>query len=145
MHDRKHIDITFETTKCRHRRFWFFQPCIFSSWIFDKHPELNLTSVSQVAQLHLHWGAIDTEGSEHLLDGIRYPAEAHLVTSYGDGSKYAVINRFFTIVSIWVDQDVSRGIAGSTTATKKIALRKTNGRFESLIAPWIPNVGLYPM
>ncbi|XP_063674065.1 carbonic anhydrase 2-like [Bolinopsis microptera] len=50
-----------------------------------------------VAQLHLHWGAQDSDGSENWLDGKQFSAEAHLVTSYGDGSKYAVINRFFKV------------------------------------------------
>lgn len=50
-----------------------------------------------VAQLHIHWGAVDTEGSEHLLDGKQFAAEAHLVTSYGNDGKYAVINRFFKV------------------------------------------------
>ena len=53
----------------------------------------------QVAQLHLHWGAEDTEGSEHWLDGKQFSAECHLVTSYGTEGKYAVVNRFFKVVS----------------------------------------------
>jgi hypothetical protein len=49
--------------------------------------------------LHLHWGKKDSEGSEHLVDGTRFSAEAHLVTSYNDGAKIAVIARFFKVVS----------------------------------------------
>lgn len=29
----------------------------------------------QFLQFHMHWGSNDLEGSEHVLDGIRYPAE----------------------------------------------------------------------
>jgi carbonic anhydrase len=54
----------------------------------------------QVAQLHVHWGSKDTDGSEHLLDGKQYVFETHLVTSYGSDGKYAVVNRFFKVVSI---------------------------------------------
>ena len=52
-----------------------------------------------MAQLHLHWGAEDTEGSENWLDGKQFSAEAHLVTSYGNDGNYAVVNRFFKVVS----------------------------------------------
>ncbi|MPC15313.1 Carbonic anhydrase 2 [Portunus trituberculatus] len=40
-------------------------------------------------QFHLHWGADDTLGSEHTIDGQRFPAELHLVhwkASYGSVS-----------------------------------------------------------
>ncbi|XP_066977821.1 uncharacterized protein [Macrobrachium rosenbergii] len=38
-------------------------------------------------QLHFHWGGVDTQGSEHTVDGKKYPAELHLVhynTKYGN-------------------------------------------------------------
>lgn len=28
---------------------------------------------------HLHWGSNNLEGSEHTMDGVKYPAELHLV------------------------------------------------------------------
>lgn len=31
------------------------------------------------SQLHFHWGATNTRGSEHTVDGVRFPAELHLV------------------------------------------------------------------
>ncbi|KAL5247916.1 hypothetical protein ACHWQZ_G017173 [Mnemiopsis leidyi] len=51
-------------------------------------------------QLHLHWGASNAQGSEHLIKGKAYAAEAHLVTSYiaDDGStKYMVFARVFKL------------------------------------------------
>merc|ERR1719347_836456 len=33
----------------------------------------------QILQLHFHWGPNDNEGSEHTLDGLRYPMEMHIV------------------------------------------------------------------
>merc|ERR1711983_70834 len=33
----------------------------------------------EFAQLHWHWGSVNTQGSEHTLDGKEYPAEVHLV------------------------------------------------------------------
>ncbi|XP_052215705.1 carbonic anhydrase 2-like [Dreissena polymorpha] len=40
----------------------------------------------RLAQFHLHWGADDTRGSEHTIDGKQFAAELHLVhwnTKYG--------------------------------------------------------------
>ncbi|CAF1273650.1 unnamed protein product [Adineta steineri] len=34
----------------------------------------------QFLQFHMHWGSNDNEGSEHVVDGIRSPAELHIVT-----------------------------------------------------------------
>jgi len=37
-------------------------------------------------QLHFHWGSRDNVGSEHTIDGVRYPMEVHFVhykQSYG--------------------------------------------------------------
>uniref|UniRef100_A0A1I8ITJ3 Carbonic anhydrase n=1 Tax=Macrostomum lignano TaxID=282301 RepID=A0A1I8ITJ3_9PLAT len=38
-----------------------------------------LEAVHDFAQFHMHWGACDTSGSEHVLNGRLYPAELHLV------------------------------------------------------------------
>merc|ERR1711874_938172 len=39
----------------------------------------NLTGEYQILQLHFHWGADDTKGSEHTLDGKMFPLELHIV------------------------------------------------------------------
>ncbi|CAL4091117.1 unnamed protein product [Meganyctiphanes norvegica] len=39
------------------------------------------------AQMHFHWGADSAQGSEHTIDGVRYPLEMHIVNykaSYGN-------------------------------------------------------------
>lgn len=56
-----------------------------------------LGKTATVAQLHIHWGADSTTGSEHLLNGVRGLAETHLVTTYTEGNetKYAVVARLF--------------------------------------------------
>ncbi|CAL4062774.1 unnamed protein product [Meganyctiphanes norvegica] len=39
------------------------------------------------AQLHFHWGGDSSQGSEHTIDGVRYPLEMHIVNykaSYGN-------------------------------------------------------------
>ncbi|CAF1243219.1 unnamed protein product [Rotaria sordida] len=36
--------------------------------------------VYQFLQFHMHWGINDYEGSEHVIDSIRLPAELHIVT-----------------------------------------------------------------
>ena len=38
-----------------------------------------LTGQYQILQLHFHWGANDSVGSEHLYDGRAYPLEMHIV------------------------------------------------------------------
>ena len=30
-------------------------------------------------QLHWHWGSVDSQGSEHTINGKKYPMEVHLV------------------------------------------------------------------
>lgn len=34
-----------------------------------------LTGTYRLRQFHLHWGAADDHGSEHMVDGVRYAAE----------------------------------------------------------------------
>ena len=34
-----------------------------------------LTGTFTTAQFHLHWGSVNTQGSEHYLDGAKFPAE----------------------------------------------------------------------
>lgn len=51
-------------------------------------------------QLHLHWGATAARGSEHLIKGRAFSAEAHLVTSYTASdwtTKYMVFARVFVV------------------------------------------------
>lgn len=57
--------------------------------MFNKTTTLN--------SLHFHWSNNDSTGSEHALDGTRYAACSHLVTTYASGSAtyYAVVNRFY--------------------------------------------------
>jgi len=39
----------------------------------------HLAGEYQILQLHFHWGADDTKGSEHTLDGRMFPLEMHIV------------------------------------------------------------------
>lgn len=51
-------------------------------------------------QYHYHWGQDNTEGSEHALCGLRYPAELHLVhQGVDDPSKLAVLGIFLHLGS----------------------------------------------
>jgi len=45
-------------------------------------------------QLHFHWGFTYSEGSEHIIDGVQYAMEMHLVHLSHDG-KIAVVGIFF--------------------------------------------------
>lgn len=38
-----------------------------------------LANSYQFAQFHMHWGATDADGSEHLIDGRSYSAEVKLI------------------------------------------------------------------
>ncbi|XP_060761583.1 carbonic anhydrase [Neoarius graeffei] len=38
-----------------------------------------ITGTYRLKQFHFHWGASDDKGSEHTVDGVRYPCELHLV------------------------------------------------------------------
>ncbi len=46
---------------------------------------------------HLHWGRNDRHGSEHEIDGHRFPAEAHVVFKNNQTEQLAVFAFFFTI------------------------------------------------
>ncbi|XP_067687020.1 carbonic anhydrase-like [Haliotis asinina] len=66
-----------------------------------------LTADYNTAQLHFHWGKTDAEGSEHTVDGTRFPMEMHIVnyratyTSVSDAAGHsdglAVLGFFFEI------------------------------------------------
>jgi carbonic anhydrase len=49
-------------------------------------------------QYHFHWAQNDNEGSEHTVNGIRYPVELHLVhKGVQDPSKFAVLGVFLKV------------------------------------------------
>lgn len=58
---------------------------------------MNLDGKYHFFNFHIHWGHDDTQGSEHELDGHRFPAEAHFVHKNNQTKRLAVIGFFFTI------------------------------------------------
>ena len=62
----------------------------------------------QLQQLHFHWGAENSRGSEHTLDGRRFPMEMHLVHhrhhfhkhKKNDEEAIAVLGVFFEISEV---------------------------------------------
>ena len=62
----------------------------------------------QLEQLHFHWGAEDSRGSEHTVDGRRFPMEMHLVHhrhhyhkhKENDEEAIAVLGVFFEISEV---------------------------------------------
>lgn len=46
---------------------------------------------------HLHWGPTNHQGSEHQIDGHRFPAEAHFVHQNEENGQIAVLAVLFTI------------------------------------------------
>jgi len=54
-----------------------------------------LPGIYQFAQFHLHWGSVDSQGSEHTINKKAYPMELHLVhfkTEYGNDIVSAIKN-----------------------------------------------------
>ncbi|XP_068234635.1 uncharacterized protein [Palaemon carinicauda] len=57
-------------------------------------------------QLHFHWGSDDTQGSEHTLDGKKYPAELHLVhynKKYGNALEALKHDDGLAVLGIFLD------------------------------------------
>lgn len=59
------------------------------------HTKIKTPHEWALAQIHVHWGRDGSEGSEHYMQGKRYPLEAHLVhynTKYGSSLTTALNN-----------------------------------------------------
>ncbi|CAF4729826.1 unnamed protein product [Rotaria sp. Silwood1] len=57
-----------------------------------------LTGKFNFVNFHLHWGRSDRRGSEHEIDGHKYPAEAHFVYKNLETQQTAVFGFFFHVV-----------------------------------------------
>jgi len=97
-----------------------------------------LPGIYQFAQFHLHWGSIDSQGSEHIVNEKAYPMELHLVhfkTEYGNdigaaigaGAKQraddslAVLGIFFEI-----QKDDNKALEPMMNALDEIATKDLN-------------------
>ncbi len=58
----------------------------------------NYGKTFELLQWHLHWGYNIYQGSEHLIDNVKYPLELHLVHRSTDG-KFAVVGFMFEVTS----------------------------------------------
>ncbi len=56
-----------------------------------------LTGVYHFVNFHLHWGRNDRHGSEHEINGCRFPAEAHFVHKNHENGQTAVLAFLFTV------------------------------------------------
>ncbi|XP_059163193.1 uncharacterized protein LOC131946442 [Physella acuta] len=62
-----------------------------------------LVGTYRAAQFHFHWGSDNGRGSEHLIDGMSYPLEAHIVhysTMYPDLKSAATSNYGLAVLGI---------------------------------------------
>lgn len=48
----------------------------------------------EIAKMHFHWGNTDDRGSEHTIDGIRFPLEVSLYVNYC----HLTLTFFFTYI-----------------------------------------------
>ncbi|XP_046555049.1 carbonic anhydrase-like [Haliotis rubra] len=107
----------------------------------SKCPGGGLTGDYNTAQLHFHWGKTDAEGSEHTVDGTRFPMEMHIVnykSSYasvsdaaGHSDGLAVLGFFFEIgdtshpgIQKIVDALSSITVSGSNTTVTAFNLNE---------------------
>ena len=54
---------------------------------------------------HLHWGRNGRHGSEHEINGHRFPAEAHVVFKNNETGQIAVFAFLFTTADQWYDEN----------------------------------------
>jgi len=64
-----------------------------------------LTGQFYFVNFHLHWGNNDRHGSEHEIDGYRFPAEAHFVFKNNESGQLAVFSLLFTIADQWDNEN----------------------------------------
>ncbi|KAF8562913.1 hypothetical protein P879_07687 [Paragonimus westermani] len=78
----------------------------------------------EAVQIHFHWGANDSRGSEHLLNGMSFPLEAHLVCYdkflYNNFTKAADSPYGLAVLGIWAN-------ISSNPSTHKTLLSRLGG------------------
>lgn len=57
--------------------------CVYSAALTDGP----ITGTYRLKQFHFHWGASDDKGSEHTVDGTKYPAEVTMLRDDSDKSQ----------------------------------------------------------
>ncbi|XP_055330215.1 carbonic anhydrase 2-like [Paramacrobiotus metropolitanus] len=82
-------------------------------------------------QFHFHWGSVNTRGSEHVIDGQRYPLELHIVhrksifydnEAPGDSTGFAALAIMFELADSPVDENDPRFVRISTLFTALLEL-----------------------
>ncbi|CAF1130500.1 unnamed protein product [Adineta steineri] len=64
-----------------------------------------LTGQFYFVNFHLHWGRNDRHGSEHEIDGERFPAEAHFVFKNQQNGQLAVFAFHFIVADQWDEEN----------------------------------------
>ena len=70
-----------------------------------------LDSPYQVLQLHFHWGADDTQGSEHTLDGQSFPMELHIVHKKVDEDNFLEVEGGLAVTGFFFEIDTEDNAA----------------------------------
>ncbi|XP_063691076.1 carbonic anhydrase 2-like [Bolinopsis microptera] len=110
---------------------------------YAKVPWMN-NRMATLVQLHIHWGEPGARGSEHIIGGKAFAAEAHLVTSYtdSDGStKYMVFARVFKLGD--ANNQVEQMLQGEATAgaARDIAQFDLSALYPSNAIKWVTYMG----
>ena len=82
-----------------------------------------LTGQFFFVNFHLHWGRNDRHGSEHEIDGQRFPAEAHFVFKNRQNNQLAVFAFHFVVADQWDEEN---------TEWEKYAVKMSSGQFSSI-------------
>ena len=70
-----------------------------------------LASDYQIVQLHFHWGADDTQGSEHTLDGSSFPMEMHIVHKKVGEDNFLEVEGGLAVTGFFFEVDASDNAA----------------------------------
>ncbi|XP_071444169.1 carbonic anhydrase-like [Hetaerina americana] len=127
------------------------------NWSTGRRPSIEgfvLPEEYSVAEVHFHWGANDREGSEHLIEGQRYPLEMHVVnykTSYGTFMEATTKNDGLVVISYLfkVHRHINQALQKLLMAYKDITKPKSPGvpiepfSFDKLVHPFTGNYATY--
>jgi len=89
----------------------------------------------QILQLHFHWGANDNQGSEHTVDGKKYPLELHVVHVKVGASDPLNTPRGLSVTGFFFEVDgdnTNTALAPLTNALQQIVVSNSQVDFQTV-------------